>query len=149
MDDPNGIVRQKAAELEVAARRARLAGTALNIAVAVLVLAAAGFSAWNTQRLKEISERVEADAQFNRELVRVIQNFNAAHATAAGESFDTLNENLRCMFDWMADFNTALATNAGGGPQVPLPDRARLDACFRPVTPQPAPPPEPPKERRP
>lgn len=132
--DPNGIVRAKALELEKASRQARMVGIALNVTIGALMLAAAAFSGWNTYRLKEISERVEADAQFNRELVRIIQNYNEAHAQAAGESFTTLADALAC--------SISLFTRAE------FPTEAQVRSCYRPVTPQPAPPPEPPLEKK-
>lgn len=133
--EENDIVRRKAAELEVAARKARIVGIALNVAVATLMLAAAAFSGWNTYRLKEISVRVEADAQFNRELVRIIQTYNEEHALAAGESFSALADALSC--------SISLFTRAGV-----FPTEAQVRSCYRPVTPQPAPPPEPPGEKK-
>lgn len=147
-DDGNDVVRRKAAELEVAAARARTVGIALNATVGALMVLAALFSAFNTYRLRQISRDIRIDAEFNQRLVQLIQIYNEEHAEAAGQSFDALNANVRCMFDWMADYNTALAESIAGKPQA-LPDRGLLDACYRPTTPQPAPPPKPKEKEKP
>lgn len=97
-------------------------------------------------QLRANSERLEEQTDLNERLVKVIQDFNEEHAVAAGESFDTLNTNLNCMFAWMADYNAALAANLGGGSN-PLPAREQLDACFKPITPQPQPVPNSERER--
>lgn len=147
--DGNDLVRTKAAELERDARRARIVGIALNVAIGLIVVLAAGFSAWNVYWLRSLSREAIAEAEFNQRLFQLIQTYNEDHARAAGESFDALNANVQCMFDWMADYNTALAQSLAGKPQA-LPERALLGNCYRRTPPQPPPPPKlKPKEGKP
>lgn len=125
-EEGNDIVRRKAAELDRAARRTRCAALALNVVVAVLMVIAAGFSGWNTYRLRTINEGQQAQLEFNESLIETIQSYNQAHAEAAGQSFAAMAEALTC--------SISLFVNGT------LPTREQVAACYRPVSPQPTPP---------
>lgn len=117
--------------------RAPLVIVSLFAVLAILVFAITSTNHNAARFAKQSAERQadnKAQSEFNAKLLEVVQTFNERHAKAAGESFDVLVQNQICFTDFFFDFNQALNTN-----QIP-PLKARLDACFKPSTPQPTPP---------
>lgn len=110
--DPNDVVRQKALELDRAARQSRVFGFALNLVVAAMIVAAVGAVAWNSYRIRELTSLIEQNQ-------RVIEEYNAGHGKASHESHQNMIELLICVTDAFAR-------------------QADVRACYRPATPPPS-----------
>lgn len=114
--DLNGIVREKAAEVEKAAKRARCLEVVFVTFSAICVAAAAGLSAWNTYRLSTIAQDIEENQRINAE-------FNEGHAQASYRSAQTL-----------VDLQICVAAAFGKFPNI---SEEEVVACFQPATPPP------------
>lgn len=135
------IVRNAAEEMLEAARKVRRIEVCLVVLAAVLMVTIAGFTGWNTYRLRSVNRNLTV-------LVRTLeanqvaqQTYNEGHATSSGENFQALIDNIKCFTDFFVTFNQAVAAG------TPPPDKVVLDACFKPTAPSPSPMPLPSEKR--
>lgn len=131
----DAVVRNAAEEMLVVARNAHRVEVWLVVVAAVLMVLIAGFTGFNTYRLRAVNRNLTGLVTSLETNQRALQAYNEAHSTSTALNLDALLGNVRCFTDFFMVFNGALA--AGVAP----PDKAVLDACFK--LPAPGPPPEP------
>lgn len=126
------MIQRAARDVRITAKKAYVLEVILVGIAAIAIAAAAILGAWNTVRLREVSEdaRVAAEAakvqsEFNERLSKVVAEYNTAHAESTAESHAALAEALLCGLKLFLS-----------PPQLPAPEE--VDACYRPT--QPAPP---------
>jgi hypothetical protein len=121
IEELNGLVRQKAAEVERAAKHLRRIELIFVVVVGVGMLASSALGAWNTYRLSDLARALE-DTQV------IVQEFNEGHADSTYESHESILGMNICVGRAFAKLDT-------GGFSA-----TDVEACFRPATP---PPPDP------
>lgn len=123
------LVRNTVEEVRESARRARRYEVALVIAACLLMVMVAGFTGYNTYRLRDVNKNLTTLVETIEANQETQQAYNEAHAESSGGNFTALLENIRCFTSFFE-----MAARADHPP-----DRAVLDACFKPATPTPAP----------
>jgi hypothetical protein len=114
--------------------KAPLVVVSLFVILAAIVFAIASTNA-NAARFAKLSAERQADtkaqSEFNARLLKIVQEFNEAHAEATGESFQAMADALQCATTKFVQ-------------QASLED---IQACYRPIAPQPLPLPQPELEK--
>lgn len=123
------LVRNAVEEVKESARKTRHLEVWLVVATCVLMVLVAGFTGYNTYRLRDVNKNLTALVETGEANQETQQTYNEAHAESSGHNFAALIENIRCFTSFFE-----AATREG-----PPPDKAVLDACFKPPTPTPPP----------
>lgn len=134
------LIRTTAEQVKTTARKAHRIEIALVFLAAMAMVAIAGFTGYNTHRLRDVNRNLTNLVETIEANQVAQQVYNEAHAMSTAESHGVLAHNISCMADFFAAF--AL----GSGP--PLPEKAVLDACFQPTRPPPAPKPLPSESKK-
>lgn len=136
------LVRTTVEEVKAIAQRAHNVEIALVATAAVLMVMVAGFTGFNTYRLREVNANLTEVVETLEANQSALQIYNEEHAVATAESHSTLAHNLLCMSDFFQASAVALRRD------TPLPDKATLDACFEQTKPPPGPMPLPGDKKR-
>lgn len=119
----NGLVREKVAEVERAAKRYHMVEVAVVVFAAVCILVAAALGAWNTYRIRGLGQRIEHSIDLQQRNQEAIQHYNTGHAQSGFESHQTIVDLQVCVSKAFAKFPNIV--------------EEEVLACFRPATPPP------------
>lgn len=121
----DAVVRNTAEEVIQTARKAHRIEVALVVIAAVMMVAIAGFTGWNTYRLRAVNQNLTFLLEVIRDDQHVQQTYNESHAKSTAASHRALAVNLQCLGNFFAA--------AAGIEGAAAPSQTDLDACFRPT----------------
>lgn len=122
------LIRATAEEVRITARRAHRVEIALVLIAALLMVVVAGFTGYNTHRLRTVNKNLTDLVETIEANQTAQQSYAEGHATATAESHAALAHNIACM----AGYFEAISLSGRDG--TPFPDKAALDQCFEATT---------------